>query len=402
MTIEKTAILEAPVCNIDAYAQETLLDRSSLQYEVRETAPVVWMSEHNVYATGRHKEVKAVLDNWQTFQVGAGVGIANFHTEKPWRPRANPTETDPPDHDAPRRVLSGILSMRALRRLREKWNEDAEATVERVLARNSGIDAMRDLASAFPLRVFPDAVGLPEENREDLLAYGDLVFNAFGPQNDLFKRSATRLAELSSWITELCQRENLTPGGFGAQIWEASDRGELLPEQAPLVTRSLLSAGIDTTVHGIAALLHAFATHPEQWDLLRERPSLARQAFDEAVRWSSPLQTVFHTTSQPVRFGEVDMGKHQKIMLLLGAANRDPRHWDRPDEFDISRDPSGHLGFGMGIHQCVGQHVARLEAESLMNALARNVKRIELAGEPLRGLNNTLVTWETLPIKLHQ
>lgn len=99
--------------------------------------------------------------------------------------------------------------------------------------------------------------------------------------------------------------------------------------------------------------------------------------------------------------GRQHIGEHEKVMMLLGAANRDPRQWERPDEFDISRDPSGHLGFGMGIHQCVGQHVARLEAETLLTALARRVARIELSGEPARGLNNTLVVWNHLPIKLY-
>lgn len=392
----------APVCAIDPYATETLLDRSGLQQAVRELAPVVRMSAYDVYATGRYEEVRSVLADWQTFQVGAGVGLSNFHTEKPWRPPATPTEADPPEHDAPRRVLSGVLSTRSLRRLRDHWLEEAEELVDRLLANPGPVDAMRDLATAFPLKVFPDAVGLPPGGRENLLAYGDLVFNAFGPQNEQFRRSAARLAELSAWVSELCQRENLAPGGFGHQIWEASDRGELLPEQAPLVVRSLLSAGIDTTVHGIAALLHAFAAHPDQWEQLRARPMLARQAFDEGVRWASPLQIVFHTTARPVQFGGVDIGKHEKIMLLLGAANRDPRHWDHPDRFDIGRDPSGHLGFGMGLHQCVGQHVARIEAEALLTVLADKVPRIEMAGEARAGLNNTLVVWESLPVRLRR
>ena len=106
-----------------------------------------------------------------------------------------------------------------------------------------------------------------------------------------------------------------------------------------------------------------------------------------------------HVTGGHLRRVEID--KHEKILLLLGAANRDPRHWDNPDDFDITRDPSGHLGFGMGIHQCVGQHIARLEAESLLHALVARVERIELAGEPVRGLNNTLAVWERVPLRMH-
>ena len=90
----------------------------------------------------------------------------------------------------------------------------------------------------------------------------------------------------------------------------------------------------------------------------------------------------------------------QKILMFLGAANTDPRRWSNPDEFDLSRDPSGHVGFGMGIHQCVGQHVARLEVEALLVALGKRVKTIELNGTPKRHHNNTLRAWESLPVRV--
>ncbi|MEH0420746.1 cytochrome P450 [Streptomyces sp. B21-083] len=88
-------------------------------------------------------------------------------------------------------------------------------------------------------------------------------------------------------------------------------------------------------------------------------------------------------------------------VMLLGSANRDPDRWDEPDRFDLTRDPSGHVGFGMGIHQCVGQHVARLEAETLLTALAQRVDRIELTGTACRHLNNTLRSWASLPVHAH-
>jgi 4-methoxybenzoate monooxygenase (O-demethylating) len=182
---------------------------------------------------------------------------------------------------------------------------------------------------------------------------------------------------------------------------EAADRGEITYEQAPLVVRSLLTAGVDTTVHGLGAVLYAFATHPQQWARLRSDPRLARVAFDEAVRWESPVQTFFRTATTDVTIADgVVVPAGRKILMFLAAANRDPRRWADPDAFDLSRDPSGHVGFGMGIHQCVGQHVARLEAEALLTALARRVATIELAGPARRHHNNTLRAWESLPVGL--
>ncbi|MFJ9008547.1 cytochrome P450 [Streptomyces canus] len=167
------------------------------------------------------------------------------------------------------------------------------------------------------------------------------------------------------------------------------------------MVRSLLTAGVDTTVHGLAAVLYAFAGHPDQWRALRERPQSARIAFDEAVRWQSPVQTFFPTATTEVRIAGTVIPEGGKILMFLGAANRAPARWTDPDRFDLSRDLSGHVGFGMGLHQCVGQHVARLEAEALLTALARRVDRIELAGTARRHPNNTLRAWHSVPVRVH-
>lgn len=166
------------------------------------------------------------------------------------------------------------------------------------------------------------------------------------------------------------------------------------------MVRSVLSAGFDTTVHGLAACLYALAAHPVEWQRLRERPELARVAFDEAIRWQSPVQTFFRTATADVTVAGAVIPKGTKILMFLGAANRDPVRWHDPDRFDLTRDPSGHVGFGMGIHQCVGQHVARLEAEALLSALARRVEHLELAGTPRRHPNNTLRSWTCLPLRI--
>jgi 4-methoxybenzoate monooxygenase (O-demethylating) len=168
------------------------------------------------------------------------------------------------------------------------------------------------------------------------------------------------------------------------------------------VVRSLLSAGVDTTVHGLSAVLYALATHPDQWRRLRGEPGLARVAFDEAVRWESPVQTFFRTATADVRVGDHVVPDGKKILMFLGSANRDPRRWGAAAAaFDLSRDPSGHVGFGMGLHQCIGQHVARMEAEALLTALARRVSNIELAGPTRRHHNNTLRAWASIPLRLH-
>jgi cytochrome P450 len=252
----------------------------------------------------------------------------------------------------------------------------------------------------YPLKVFPDAVGLAEEGRENLLPYGNMAFNAFGPRNELFQQAMANAQPIVSWIMSRCQRAALAPGGLGAQIYAAADTGEITEDEASLLVRSFLTAGLDTTVVGLGNALFCFAQHPDQWQRLRQDPSLARAAFDEVLRYESPVQTFFRTTTCPVEVAGVKLGEGEKVLLFLAAANRDARRWENPDRFDITRRATGHLAFGVGIHGCVGMAVARLEAEIVLSLLARKVEAIEFGGEPERRLNNTLRGLARLPIRV--
>jgi 4-methoxybenzoate monooxygenase (O-demethylating) len=390
-----------PRSDADPFDLELLADPRALHEELREAGPVVYLPKYDLYAFARYSEVHAALVDWQTFQSSAGVGLLDFRKDKPWRSPSLIIEADPPRHDAPRRVLQEVLGRRAVRRLRERWFIDAEALVDEVLTREGlEFDAVTSLAEALPLRVFPDAVGIQQQGRERLLPFGDHNFNAFGPPNELVGRGAERAPELLAWVSAQCEREMLDPAGLGAEIWAAADRREITHEMAPNMVRTLLIAGVDTTVHSLSAVLYALASNPDQWRRLRAEPRLARVAFDEAIRWVSPVQTFFRTTTSTIAVGGHLVPEGHKILMFLAAANRDPRRWRDPDTFDLARDPSGQVGFGMGIHQCVGQHIARLEAEALMSALIRRVASVEMAGAPVRHLNNTLFGYEHLPVRV--
>jgi len=167
-----------------------------------------------------------------------------------------------------------------------------------------------------------------------------------------------------------------------------------------MFVRSFLSAGIDTTVYGLGNALHCFVRHPEQWAILRENPALIRGAFEEVLRFEAPVQTFFRTTTKAVDVSGVKIGDGEKVLLFLAAANRDPRRWERPDTFDVTRRATGHMTFGTGIHGCVGQAVARLESEAIFRALARHVASFELTGEPELRLNNTLRGLDSLPLRI--
>jgi cytochrome P450 len=286
-----------------------------------------------------------------------------------------------------------------LQHLREPFAKYAIATVEHVIARGR-VDGVKELAEAFPLKVFPDAVGLDAEGRDNLLPYGDMVFNGFGPLNARFMASTATAGTVVPWIMAKCSRAALAPDGLGAQIYDAVNAGEATEEEAALLVRSFLSAGLDTTVAAIGSALYLLATNPGEWRKFRADPSLAKNVFEETVRIESPIQNLFRTTTREVELGGLRIPASEKVLLLLASANRDPEHWQEPDRFDITRRVQRHVGFGVGFHVCVGQLIARMEGEILLTALAQRIASIELAGPAIRRSNNAVRGFASLPLEV--
>jgi 4-methoxybenzoate monooxygenase (O-demethylating) len=390
----------APVSDIDPFCVEFFADPFPAHRALREAGPMVRLSRYGVWAAARYQQVHAILNDWQTFGSSRGAGLTDFAKEQPWRPRSLVLETDPPLHDRTRRVLNRVLSAAVMHQLRDRFAEEADRLIEALLARRE-FDAIPDLAEAYPLTVFPDAMGMPRENRRFLLPYSNMVFNSFGPQNEFFSAAVADAEPVLAWLQQQMQRQSFAAGGFGAAIHAAADTGELTAEEAPVVARSLLSAGVDTTVSGLGAAVYCLACFPQEFARLRADPALARAAFEEAIRFETPVQTFFRTTTRDVAIGDTQLGEGEKVLMFLGAANRDPRQWERPDEYDITRRTIGHVGFGSGIHHCVGMLLARLEGECVLGALARKVAAIEITGPPRRRYNNTLRGLASLPVRFH-
>jgi 4-methoxybenzoate monooxygenase (O-demethylating) len=378
-----------PVIGIDPFCQAFFDNPFPAHAAMRDAGPVVHLSSHNIYAVARYEEVRAVLLDWESYSSARGVGLSDFANEKPWRLPSLLLEADPPLHDRTRKLMDHVLSPVAVRGLREGFAKAADELIDKLLQRGH-FDAIPDLAEAYPLTVFPDAVGMPPGNRRFLLPYGNMVFNSFGPRNTWFEAAVADAAPVLEWVQAQSRRDALSSTGFGAAIHAASDRGEVSVAEAEILVRSLLTAGVDTTVNGLGASLYCLARFPEQFKRLRTDHSLARAAFEEAIRLESPVQTFFRTTTRVVEIGGETIGEGRKVLMFLGAANRDPRQWEQPDAYNITRRSAGHVGFGTGIHGCVGAVLARLEGEAVLSALARKVASIEITNEPKRRYNNTL------------
>jgi cytochrome P450 len=385
--------------DIDPFCDEFLADPYPSHELLRELGPVVRLPRYDVWAVTRYDQVSAILNNWEVFGSGGGVGIANFHKEGNWRPPSLLLETDPPTHTRARTVMNRAVAPNLLRALRDGFYQEAVRHIDKALEFGS-FDAVTELSIAYPLKVFPDAVGIAAEEREMLLPYGSMVFNTMGPKNDLYHAALAPVDKILPWVMQRCARNALRPGSLGAEVYKYADTGEVTEQEAALLVRSFLSAGIDTTVHAVGNAILCFAENPGEWQKLRQEPAKARASFEEVMRFETPFQCYFRTTTRATEIAGTPIDAAEKIYVSVASANRDPRKWEEPERFNISRKVAGHVGFGTGIHACVGQMIARLEIEALMTAMLERVATIELAGRPQRLIHNTLRAVSKLPVRM--
>ncbi|NKX55751.1 cytochrome P450 [Arthrobacter mobilis] len=395
-----TAMTHEPaVLADDPFDTANILDPYPFLARLRDAGPVSYLESTGSYAVAGYQEVYEVLTDFETYISSGGLGPRDIRKDSGWRPPSI-LESDPPIHTVMRRALTGVINPGTVRALRGPFTPPAVELTEE-LARRDRFDAVTDLAEKYPLRVFPDAVGIPDEGREHLLPYGNMVFNAFGPENYIFQQAFAHGDEHAAAVMRNCERENLSDTGFGARIWDRVQEGLITGQQATLLVRALLSAGVDTTVFGIGNTLSVLARYPEAWARLRANPKMARFAVDEALRVESPFQKFHRTVAVDTELGGVKIPAGAKVLVFIGAANRDPRRWgDSADEFDLDRSASGHVAFGMGLHQCVGQPIARLEMEIVLQQLLERVATIEPDGEPVPILHNVLRGFESLPVRI--
>jgi 4-methoxybenzoate monooxygenase (O-demethylating) len=386
--------------DLDPFSPEFRADPFTPYATLRELGPIVWLERYGIWTVARYDRVREVLGDWKRFSNAGGGGIKNYFVEKPWRKPSIILEVDPPEHQRTRKVFMDVLSPARLQALRPTFEAQADQLIDEALERGT-LDAIPDLVQRFPLTVFPDAVGMKREDRSNMLVYGSMVFGGFGPPVPWYVELMKQAEEVSAWVMARCQRDALSPDGIGAAIYAHADAGNIEHGEATLLVRSLLSAGVDTTIDSIGLCLRCLAEHPDQWHRLRAEPDLARAAFEEATRYDSSSQSLFRTTIEPFEFAGVPLDKHQKVLVLIGAAGRDPAKWTNPDTFDITRKvTAGQIGYGAGVHSCVAQMMARLEAEVFFRALARKVQDIEIIGPPQLRLQPGLRGLSSLPLRL--
>jgi cytochrome P450 len=386
-------LLRRPESDLDLWSDDALRDPYPRYRELRDDGPAVWLQRYGVYALPRFEDVRRALRDWQTFSSAQGVGInedANAIT------RGGLLTSDGPEHVALRKVIGKPLGTQAMSALRETIVAEAEKVAQRVVDQGT-FDGVRDLAWYLPLTVVRQLVGLPDEGRERMLEWGSAGFNSGGPPNERSRAGTALRLEMQEYMRTQAVPGRLLPGSWGAQLYEAAERGELPTSRCAREMSNYVGPSLDTTINATSSALWLFAEHPDQWDAIRTEPALISNAVSEVLRVESPVQFFTRFVTREVAFEDVAVAAGSRVLIMYGSANRDERHWEEPARFDIQRDAREQLSFGHGAHICLGMPLARLEIESLLAALAKRVKRFVL-GTPERALNNSLRGFARLPL----
>lgn len=381
-----------PNCDIDFWSDEVILNPWPHYAGMRELGPVIWMAQHGNYALTRHAEVRAGLQDHRCFSSAQGVAGDAFGCSFL---QGNTVASNPPRHRQLRHAMAPPLLPSAMASIRDGVQTQADELIAGLVQRDE-FDAIADLARYLPLAVVRDLVGLPDFGQDRMLAWAGAAFDVLGVQNERGCQALETIAEMREFIARDVTPETLKPGSWTQRVLGLVDEGKLDPELAPFALRDYINPSLDTTIAATGQLIWQLGRNPDLWQLLRDDPALLHGAVHEAVRLGSPIRSFSRHAVQDVEVAGITIPAGSRVMMVYASANRDERVFPEPDLFQPARDPKLHLGFGTGIHMCVGMNVAVLKMECLLRAILDQPSAVEL-GEPAIVLNNTIQTFAKLP-----
>jgi cytochrome P450 len=386
-----------PRVSTNLYGRSAIDDPYPVYRRLRQAGPVVHLTRHRALGVTTYDACRQVLLDDDTFVSGDGVGMNALVNRLGRRTTLN---SDGKVHADRRKLVAHRLMPRALKSMHDAVHA-AAAEVAEAAVRRGRVDGVADIARALPLRVVPDLVGWPADERKDLLPWAAATFDVLGPWNGATLRAAPASVTMLRFAKRIVRTGNVIPGSLGADVLAAVDDGVITRAEASALLVDYLAPSLDTTISAISSALLLFARHPDQWEMVRADPSLMGNAVNEVVRFESPLRAFSRRSVRDTVIEDVGVPAGSRVVVIYASANRDERTWTDPDVFDIRRDAGSHLGFGRGTHSCAGQGLARLESTALLAALAERVARIELVDVPRWGRNNIIRGLSSLPLHLH-
>ncbi|MFE5593986.1 cytochrome P450 [Streptomyces sp. NPDC056549] len=368
---------------------------------LRQTAPVWWCSQpagvtgfadSGYWAVTRHADVKYVSTHPELFSSNENTAVIRFN-EHITRDQIEVQKLimlnmDPPEHTRVRQIVQRGFTPRAIRNLETALRERARSIVEearRGTDADGTFDFVTRVAVELPLQAIAELIGVPQEDRSRIFDWSNKMVAYDDPEYAITEEIGAEAAmELIGYSMNMAAARKECPAAdIVSQLVAAEGQGNLSSDEFGFFVLLLAVAGNETTRNAISHGMHAFLTHPDQWELFkRERPATAAE---EIVRWATPVVSFQRTATQDTELGGQKIRKGDRVGLFYSSANNDPEVFTDPERFDITRDPNPHLGFGGGgPHFCLGKSLAIKEIELIFNALADALPDLTLAGEPRR------------------
>ena len=378
---------------------------------LRAESPVHYDEHDDLWVISRYDDVLHVLRDPATFSSAAGMSdlLVGGYVGRRRAPEfvldlagmRLLIASDPPDHTVLRRLVSKAFTPREIMALEPRIRALTEAMVDDLIDAGDGADLVTQLAYPLPVIVIAELLGIPGERRDDFKRWSDDLVGALSGTWDP-SRGQFSGVEMFMYFSEVVAERTRKPGEDLISLLVARGRdGEaaLDPMEIVLFCALLLIAGNETTTNLIGNGAQALFDHPDQARRLRDSPSLVPAAVEEALRYDAPVQALFRATTAGVRIGDVEIPAHARVMVLFASANRDESHFPDAGRFVVDRNPSEHLGFGSGIHLCIGAPLARLEARVVAETMLRRVRRLEPTGDPSRVESFILRGFTSLPVR---
>jgi cytochrome P450 len=307
--------------------------------------------------------------------------------------------TDPPEHGRYRGILNRGFTPREIGGFETRIREITTRLVDEMLAKGGTADLVSELTIPLPVTVIAELLGVDPARHSDFKRWSDAFVSQMARSANLDPTIAS-MREFNEYFAAEIERRRADPSDdlISRLVQAETSEGRLSPLELLAFTRLLLIAGNETTTNLIGNAVIALLENPEQLERLRAEPGLVDNAVEEALRFDSPVQGLPRMVVKDVEVGGEKIPAGARVMLMIGSANRDPDRWPDADRFDVARDTTGHLGFGFGIHFCLGSHLARLESRCALEAIVARLPNLRFAGEVVRNVNPILRGPASLPV----
>ena len=372
---------------------------------LRRTNPVEWVERSqgdSYWAITKHADITHIGKNPELF-ISSPTLFIPFEDEDPNVPRfeAPPTliALDPPKHHKYRQLISKRFTPRALRAFHADIDAIAKKIVDKLLEEGDEgeVDFVEKVAAPLPIAVIAWLLGVPECDWNLLFEWTNRTIGAGDPEyqkegEDAAQTANTAMMELFTYFSKLIEEKRKNPADDLITLFANAevDGKKLEPMDVLSWCFIIVVAGNETTRNGTSGGMLAMIEHQDQLRLLQKDMGLMNPAVEEVLRWTSPIIHFARTATADTEIRGQKISKGERVALFYGSANRDEEVFDRPFEFDITRNPNRHLAFGIGEHFCAGAHVARLEMQVAYKYLFPRIEEIELAG-PVERLHSALV-----------